>query len=77
MLKDSRNIRQANVQKIGAGAYCLKGLASVQSAVASPVAGSAAVSALVRPATAACDFTIFTVKAGGGSVNNAFFVQLA
>jgi hypothetical protein len=78
VLGDSRNVKQANVQKIGAGAYCLKGLAnSVQSAVASPVAGSAAVSALVRPTTAGCDFTIFTVKGGGGAVNNAFFVQLA
>jgi hypothetical protein len=78
VLNDSRNVRQANVQKIGAGAYCLKGLSSsIQSAVASPVAGSAAVSALVRPTTAGCDFTIFTVKGGGGVVNNAFFVQLA
>lgn len=78
VLSDSRNVKQANVQKIGAGAYCLKGLpTSLQSAVASPVAGSAAVSALVRPTTASCDFTIFTVKGGGGAVNNAFFVQLA
>jgi hypothetical protein len=39
--------------------------------------GGSAVSTLVRPATATCDFVIYTVKAGGTPINNAFFVQLA
>jgi Collagen triple helix repeat (20 copies) len=78
VLGDSRNVKQSNVSKVGAGAYCLKNLpASLRSAVASTVPGGAAVSAQVRAATAGCDFTVFTVKSGGAGANNAFFVQLA
>ena len=78
VLSDSKNIKQGNVKKTGVGTYCLLKLSSsIRSAVASPAFGGAAVGALVRPATVNCDFVIYTVKGGGGTVNNAFFVQLA
>jgi hypothetical protein len=77
VLSDSRNIRQANVKKVGDGAYCLQNLSEYHSAVASVAFGGSAVSALVRPSTVNCSFVIYTVKGGGGNISNAFFVQLA
>jgi hypothetical protein len=77
VLADSKNFKQANLNKNGAGSYCVKNLSSsIKNAVASPAAGSNAVSALIRPATAGCDFTVFTVKGNAVKVDSGFFIQL-
>jgi hypothetical protein len=73
----SRNIRQVNVVRTGAGQYCFRGLSiSIKTAVASPASGGA-IGATVNPPTANCSFVVSTFAPGGKRVDNAFYVQFA
>jgi hypothetical protein len=73
----SRNIKQVNVVRTGAGQYCFRGLSiSIKTAVASPASGGA-IGATVNPPTANCSFVVSTFAPGGKRVDNAFYVQFA
>jgi len=73
----SRNIKQANVVRTARGQYCFRGLpVSIKTGVASP-SSSAAIGAVVGPATVNCSFVVSTFNASGARVDSGFYVQFA